>query len=358
MKQLAVVAADTHLRPYTWVAHPGIAGDAYDSWHQLVEYACFYRLPLILLGDIFDSPTPDPLSVEHWLDGLDKLAEHNLKLFYVQGNHEGVPNGMPAWASLSRAKNAVSLHNKVIMFDGVPITGMDFQRSNTIAEVAAGLPDAEICCVHQAWAEVQRVGSTHGSIANLLGKFKLVMTGDYHVRLNTQVPAGRNQVRIHSPGSTALQSLAESDDKFATLLGFRDGELVLEDLALKTRDLYKFEIGTEEDIDRIAAVTLVRTCDKMPIVKIKYAASIPKAAERLGAAFSARSHLFLEAVTQTHVQYVSTGGPVRITIPVAIERLASSPETAELTKQIVDCPQNQLQAFLKKAVAVDATNPS
>lgn len=355
MKYLAIVAADLHLRPYTWVSHPGIAGDAYDSWHQVVDHACFYNRPLILLGDIFDSPTPDPLSVEHWLDGLDKLAQHNLRLFYVQGNHEAVAAGMPAWASMSRAKNAIPLHNRVIMFDGVPVTGMDFQRSNTIEEVAAGLPDASICCAHQAWLEIQRVGSTHGSIAHLLGKYELVMTGDYHVRKNIQVPAGKNSVLIHSPGSTCLQSLAEPADKFATLLGFEDGKFVLEDLELKTRDFYMFEVSLSEDIDRIATTKLITTTDKMPIVRVKYAAEIPKAAERLHAAFASRSHLFLDELRQVSLQQVTVDNVERITVPKAIDVLANDPALAALAKQIVDCPATQLPAFLTKAVQIDAT---
>lgn len=292
---LLIIAADTHLRPITWSRYPELAHDAYDSLRQLGNIAVEHRVPLLLLGDIFDKARPDSESVTVFREVAELLDSKNLPLYYIQGNHD---YATPPWPSVV-ATNARCLHNtRVVLQDGTRIVGLDYQRADELEAAVKGL-DAlrpfDFVCTHQAWAELQGVGNTQGSIT-LFQPGDRVLTGDYHIRKDIAVDVGGGNVYVHSPGSTALQAIDEPEDKYCGVLTRGASGYELESVKLNTRKVYRTTVFTEQDFQSLLQSTFAEQAQK-PILRVTYPDTIADAFSRLVATVGDKAFLFVKQTT-------------------------------------------------------------
>lgn len=90
--------ADLHLTPLTWNDYPGMRGDTYCAWDQIVAWCVANKpLALILGGDIFDKVRPDAESVILFQQGTAKLHEAGIAILAIQGQHE---RSDPPWTQI------------------------------------------------------------------------------------------------------------------------------------------------------------------------------------------------------------------------------------------------------------------
>lgn len=283
-----IVAADLHLRPHAWVKYPELRGDAYVALTALVDKAISLSAPLLLLGDIFDSKRPDSESVSVFIREVQRLRASGFPTYFIQGNHD---LATPPWSAVA----AISLHGRTIRLGDTRIYGLDFTTTPELA-FAQIPPEASILAAHQSWAEVQRVGHTDAHAGMLPATVKMVLTGDYHVT-DTYSSTVRPDVLFVSPGSTCLQAINETPEKFCIVLrvdGLGDGKPQIGFVALPSRNVYRLSVANEAEFAAaMTSLPLVLAAAsrpeqpveiQKPILHIKYSEQIADAATRIAAA--------------------------------------------------------------------------
>lgn len=328
-KPIAIVTADNHLRPVTWNKHPELREDAYHAFEQVISLCLKHNVPLIQLGDLFDRSYPDSLSVSVYMQQMLRLAEANLWMWYIEGNHDAAT---VAWASL--AQNAFPATS--FELSGIDFYGLDFVPAGRFEQALKCLPNGiDVLLTHQAWSDIQPIGHTDGSFS-MIPYGLLLMTGDYHVtqRYEGQAKDG-GAITAYSFGSTAMQKLNESPDKFVGLL-YED--LSVELVQLDTRRFNFVELHTEEHLDSFIQQSQKagvfdgsrgRPQDpriQRPILRVKYADNIPNAFNRLMAACGQLTHLFLEpqnSAVDEIVDVVATPEGAFDTLVTAVKTLAA-----------------------------------
>ena len=125
-----VFGADPHLSRLTWADRPTIVGDAFYSLHQVIGFCLQHGAELALLGDVFDSTRPDSTAVAEACRAMDKMQEAQLRVFYIQGNHE--KEAFTPWMSVHAWPQHID--KKTFRLDGVTYYGLDWRPSRSIKE--------------------------------------------------------------------------------------------------------------------------------------------------------------------------------------------------------------------------------
>lgn len=315
---IAVFTGDNHLRPTTWLKHPTLTDDAYVSWRQIVDFCLQHTLPLILLGDLFDSTRPDSHSVGIYLHGIYRLEQASLPVYYIEGNHDRAD---PPWASLTPWAQPVGEFS----IGGVSAYGVSFTNAVDLAARLATIPaSTQLLLAHQSWLEIQRVGHTDGTFS-MIPRGMTLLTGDYHVCGTYNGTAANGEpVIAHSPGATAMQALNEPASKY---FGVLYSDLTVEWHQLETRTVVSMTLSNITDLTELVQwlpssnpTTTVSVEIQKPILRVRYLDTIPDAFERITAVVGDSYHLFLEPQHQTTTQAID----VSAVVPTAFESLSSA----------------------------------
>lgn len=288
---IAVFTADNHLRPTVWAKHPEIRGDAYYGFNCVVDYCVRYGVPLLQLGDLFDSKRPDSESVMFYQSAVERLAAAGLACYFVQGNHDYTE---PSWATSHPAAVPAT---REFGLSGIKFVGLDYTPPDRLPEAIAGLPATDFVLTHQSWRELQPIGRVDGSLGLFPHGIKL-LTGDYHV---TDTFFGKaasgGDVVAYSPGATAVQRLDESPEKAFGVV-FDDASVAF--VSFPSRAYAKVVVKTENDLTELITkgpaehlLPRASTADK-PVLRVRYPHTIAEAHDRIVAAFVDEYHLFIE----------------------------------------------------------------
>lgn len=297
-KPIAVIAADTHLAPRAWASHPGISGDAYYSFKQIIDFCWESELPLILAGDVFDKTRIDPATISSTRILIERMRKMDRRIHYIQGQHE--LDRIDPWL------NAISdwprhIHAQTAHISGINLYGLDWTPADQVKEEFDKLPPTtDLLVAHQVWKDLmgRNIGDAECSFSDV-PFVHMIATGDYHRHLNF---IATNQqckpVKILSPGSICMQSIDENPAKFIFIL---NDSLVATSHQLKTRQCFRFTINTQEELEiflenNIAQI-IVPQENVAPeiarnIVHVLYLSSIPEAYTRISNALSKKVHLF------------------------------------------------------------------
>ncbi len=317
---IAVIAGDLHLRPTTWAKHPELSGDSYFGLQQVVDAAVKLQVPLILPGDIFDRNRPDSGSVMAFVRQMNRMLHANQPVYCIQGNHD---QANPPWFLVHPW--VTDLHGNSVSIQEVNFYGLAFTPCEDLEAALGAIPvgTAVLIC-HQSWGEVQRIGHTDGSLAQM--PFGLtVFSGDYHIHgMFCGTAENGDDVWLYSPGSMCLQALNEDPAKLFHVLGLGvaegRGALAVESHSLRTRQYVTHTAGTAEEFAQvIQAISKLPPLDHLsvsdealplqirkPILRVRYNDLIPDAFDRLVAAADDRFHLFLEPQRVVETMVVDT----------------------------------------------------
>ncbi len=308
-----MITADLHLAPTTWKDHPQLKGDAYYALAQIVAKTLMYRVPLFLLGDIFDTQRPDSESVRQFCAQMNRLQNDPHDVYFVDGNHDFADPSWPTvhdWPQYLPAE-PVTIH-------GHKIIGLDYTPRGELADKLAAVPaDTSILMTHQAWDELMRIGKTDGSFSQV-HHARYLLTGDFHVCCSWVGQSATGALKVWSPGSTCLQELGESLPKYCLLLVDDNGVLDVEALPLVSRPYAKYRLQTEADLIHLMAnlppahPAEIQTPEAVSflgpfprgILRVRYSDDIPHAYQRL-MTLNEHYHLFLEPVRAGEVEQIS-----------------------------------------------------
>jgi hypothetical protein len=311
MTPLFVFCADLHLEDGAWTTRPGIYGDAYYSFQQIIDYCIKHRLPLILGGDVLEKKQNLARPVAKLCEGLSRMQAADLDVYYIQGNHEYDRNA--PWLSVHPWPK--HLHNKKhFYFKGVKVWGLDWlPRGEIQAAFKEVPPDTDILITHQVWKDLMGdVGRTECSLTDV-HHVRTVLAGDYHVTTVVEsVNAQEQPITLLSPGSTAMQDISEDPQKsFFVICDNGDGSYVFSPQRLLTRRFLGYKVQTQDVLDDLCAGRLAADITAAvsamaaapaeihkPLVRIKFNKDLPDAYVRLAAAVGETAHLFCDVLAE------------------------------------------------------------
>lgn len=321
MQPLGIFAADLQLAPITWVKHPELRGDAYHSLDQLCEQAITHRVPLFLLGDIFDKSHPDAASVQEFCRQMQRMADACIDVYIIRGNHDYTD---PPWPLVSSWPQWIN--GRTIELGGYRFYGLDFTNRGRLADALKEVPlGTDVLLAHQAWAEMQGIGATDGSFADIHHAVWMI-TGDYHVAGVWRGESASGPITVFSPGSTCMQALNEPPEKSCLLVCADKGGLQVNTLVLDTRRFYHYQVTTTELLDQLCAYfTQLPEIEDRPglagraIFRVQFLDSLPDAYKRLMAALgepNRKCHFFPEpqhtapeqVMVQLSAEQIQAGG--------------------------------------------------
>lgn len=312
MQPLFVFCADLHLEDGAWTTRPGIYGDAYYSFEQIVDYCIAERLPLVLGGDVLEKKQNLARPIAKLFASLDRMETAGVPVWYIQGNHEYDRNA--PWLSVHPWPEHIN--KKSLHVDGVNIYGIDWLPRGEIQTAFKEVPpDTGILITHQVWKDFMgNVGRTECELTDVY-HVQTVLAGDFHVtKIAESTNAHGMPIKMLSPGSTAMQDMGESPNKFFFVIGLSESnEIVFEERQLKTRALISHRVETQEALDELCAGRLNReiqeTLDRAvsldlpseiqkPLVRVKFDKNLPDAYLRVVTCVGEQAHLFCEAIAE------------------------------------------------------------
>lgn len=313
MQPLFVFCADLHLEDGAWTTRPGIYGDSYYSFEQIVNYCIERRLPLILGGDVLERKSNLARPITKLCAELTRLQSAQVDVYYIQGNHEYDRNA--PWLSVHPWP--VHLHQNEVQFNGVTVRGLDWLPKGEIQRAFQAVPEkTDILVTHQVWKDFMGgVGRTECELTEV-HHVQTILAGDFHVtKIAESVNAQGKPIKMLSPGSTAMQDMGETPEKFFFVIGRipTTGGIQFVPVKIKTRGLISYRVETQDELDDLCAGRLVREIHgaisdaerdglpeeiRKPLVRIKFDKQLPDAYLRIVTCVGELAHLFCEAITE------------------------------------------------------------
>lgn len=310
MTPLFVFCADLHLEDGAWSSRPSIYGDAYYSFDQIVDYCIAHKLPLIMGGDILEKKQNLARPIAKLCAGLTRLQFADVPVFYIQGNHEYDRNA--PWLSVHPWPQR--LHAVAVNISGVTVYGLDWLPKGEIQVALAEIPEnIDILVTHQVWHDFMGgVGRIECALTDV-HCVQNVLAGDFHITKTVEsVNAQGQPIRMLSPGSTAMQDIGETPEKFFFVVAkTADNNFVFQPQQLKTRPFLKYTVETQEELDELCSGDLARalteateraaaagipTHIQKPLVRIKFSKQLPDAWLRLTTAAADFAHVFCDPI--------------------------------------------------------------
>lgn len=360
---LAIVVGDTHLAERTWANRRTLTGDSFNSFLQATTEAIRRRLPMVLLGDIFDAKNLSSGVLQFFCDQMDKLQEQGIPVYYVQGNHDCV---LPPWPAVHKWPihiNGTVIRLGVLASLQCECYGLDYFPVARYAAELSRIPEtAKVLFTHQAWADFGKMGSSDAAMSQMLPRGITVVTGDLHIAMYSRGTAANGDgVLLMSPGATCMQAINEPQQHFIYEMRLQDdGVVSFDPIPLCTRLVHEFRCTTQAEFD--AAVMQIAGLPKAasvadtwlyaidtPIVRIKYPISVSEDSyvRLVAAATKSGSHLFtdpqLEDVTQSTLSVEDVHTERMSTLSDAINLLEAEPqEVRDLAARMLDQADNVL----------------
>lgn len=312
----AAVFGDVHLKDKVYSNRP-MYGDSYFVFNAAIDIAIENEVKVVILpGDILDKQSNNSKPIAQLKAGLDKLGDAGIDVVYIQGQHCMAD---PPWPSVS--KNAVHLHRNAYEVAGYTIVGIDFQAKENlqdelswVSETLKADPAKTILVMHQVWSPWMpdfTLPQGHlDDVARFIPDLGLLVTGDLHEWKTDRTAEGLIAL---SPGSMCMQSIAEPEDKYVTLLGHCDeyGHDMTVKVRLPTRPFIDWPLlGTVSDIEDV-----IREFDEVfadtqsyceqnslpdemcaPLVRFRYDHSLSGDIHRLEKLVGGRGHIFWKEI--------------------------------------------------------------
>jgi len=322
-----VFCADLHLEDGAWSTRPGIYGDSYYSFKQIVDYCITCKLPLILGGDVLEKKSNSARPIAKLCEGLTQMQDANVPVYYIQGNHEYDRNA--PWLSVHPWP--VHMHEKSFDFGGVKVCGFDWLPRGEIQEAFTRLPtNTAILITHQVWKDFMgNIGRTECDLTDV-HHVQNVLAGDFHVtKVVNGVNAQGEPISMLSPGSTCMQDISESPEKFFFVISRdTDDKIAFTPKKLLTRPFLKYTVETQEELDNLCAGELISAVSaevaaaqaagvpkaiQKPLIRIKFNKQLPDAYLRLLTAVGDTAHVFCDAIVAKTKERVSLEARVKPT---------------------------------------------
>jgi len=357
-----VAMGDMHLKQRIWKSRSRIENDTLFSLFQIVNYCESNDLPLLLLGDFFDTANPSSYEVSFAQQQLSRLKE----VYWIDGNHDYAE---PSWAGVL---NVTNINDELCEIAGLPVYGLGHKPIVSIQErlesLPAGLPSDTMLAMHQLLDLSCRMDGMWNLKAEWVPeRFSRVLMGDYHVTGTW----GNSNTSFHYTGSSAPLSISESPNKSFSLVSSTSISLI----PLVTRPLLHYTVNSYEDLESLlmdselleAMQPIHNTfgfpleIDLAPIVVVKFDPALDHVKSRVEQHCANLAHLWfkplLGAVKDVDLTVSTTGSVDRLALAMKLVDGDISPATVDCLKALIQVNTTQEAAdaihILRQACLAD-----
>lgn len=219
---------------------------------------------LLICGDIFDSPRPDPASVKAMYKFLSRVTDYGVSVIAIHGNHDYPDDRTPNKTPWVDSDNDSMVHSAgEYNIHGLRIKAIHWMPKTKIAEELDAIDNNnpyDILVMHQSCeGMIPDIGKTEVSIAQLAGKARYVAIGDIHITKTIQVASVAGEscaTLIVSSGSIERNSSSEAPDKYVVVSKIIPGQKdcpVVDLIPLKNKEWTTIIIEDEASIALLAA---------------------------------------------------------------------------------------------------------
>jgi hypothetical protein len=276
-----VFVADTHIAATTWKRTPGVYGDSYQAFEQIVAYCADHKdrvAALVLGGDIFDAK-PDSTDVYCFLKGVRLLAKLGVKIVAIQGQH-GRNRELP-WTSIDPYVSWLHGANAVELPGPIHITGFDNMPPDELEVALKGLsPSVDVLVLHQkckgCLPDMGEQVNWDFDPAWVPPHVKVVLMGDVHKPWETT----NGKLHCIYSGSTCMQDIGETPDKSFLVMQL-EGTLPIRREPIKNRPFVSFLLHTEAEF--ALALEKIAKLEPDTLVLVKHDSRIVDIERRLAA---------------------------------------------------------------------------
>ncbi|MCI0421485.1 MAG: metallophosphoesterase [Acidobacteria bacterium] len=304
-KAEAALFADSHLQRSAW-SGSSIRDDSKFALQQIIDWCVRYKPTyLIGAGDLIDRQTNRSEPIHFFQQQLDRLQEARVKFAFIQGQHDADD---PPW--LAGHRWAIHLHKDSIMIGDMDVYGLDYQPAGKLREALEEIPEG--CCdlliAHQGWGEwMGEATLPQADFADLPGHVKRVFSGDLHQYMLRKHKGKEGQTVVCcSPGSTCMQAIDESPDKFFVTM---DEEGAFKQQKLRSRVMLDWPgLLRKDDLERfmseieaaLATATQQGAAQDLPeelltpLIRVTYSHKLEDCVRRVEKVVGRRAYLFFK----------------------------------------------------------------
>ena len=263
---LAYLTADWHLpekkHAGAWTAVTQVYGDAIFALAQIVNLCTQHGAHLLAAGDLFDGPDPEPEVLCEVYSVLRLLGNHDLKCYYVLGNHDRNRDWLAPVGDF-----AIRLDGRVETIPGTnyTVTGLSYRSSvDEFRQSISQLTPTTIGLYHQRWTEFASFypALSGGFAVKDLPANELALCGDIHVNRLIQCDSGPRYAL--SPGALAPQNVTDATE-FNPVVYSIDSKLEVREHVLRSREYVVHQITSLQDAEQaVHELTGIQSQDDLP----------------------------------------------------------------------------------------------
>ena len=202
---------DIHLDPLIWRRHRDITGDAEASWMSFIDHAINLKIPIVIVGDLFDSIDPPTTMVQVFRESMEICQANGVEVFAIQGNHDKrLP--IPWYCAVSPHPRHFG-DGALTTINGIKTVGIDYSTQDVIQERLATITSqidqnpVQVLFLHQAVKQGLKFQDAWNCDINWVpDAIPLVILGDLHAPID--IPRAKGHALY--TGSSHPRSLAEA----------------------------------------------------------------------------------------------------------------------------------------------------
>lgn len=290
-----IASGDLHLNPLIWRKYRQISGDAFYGFTQVVDLGLELYVPIVLVGDIFDSVDPSPDIIRFFRQQMDRCMEDKLPVYVIQGNHDKRPSPWPH--AVHDWPIYIGEGKKNFTINGVSCRGYDYATRDEIQEQLEHLGTLQdlpqVVFLHQAVKQaIPWEGSWNCDLEWVPEKVPLVVMGDIHKEWEAPVRPGQ---MAYYTNATHARNMSELGQKSVLVV---NKDLTCARAPLTSRSVAPVAVSTDEEFDQFTTVLSELVSDTSPLAPVAFVRHTPEFAERVIAASleSQNVHLIREEV--------------------------------------------------------------
>jgi len=316
---------------------------------------------IIMAGDMFESVKPPASCVKELRKYVDEAGKHGIQVLGIEGNHD-IADEKNAWLDACGVSPLDSGDCRPLVIENsagvkISVAGLNYSRPAVMLEQLRELADnarqsggLDIVVLHCALAEmagfrgVELSATDIETILNGTG-CRLVLLGDIHDSKTLQSGA----ILFNYGGSLEMTAMDEQDGKTVTQVDIGPDGCDLSVYPLDTRPVLRFHIGSDEDMDRLAAAAALER-EMLPLALITYEKGVVNVVKRIKSLVeekflyrmvpSESANQLLDLVTQASQQSFERKGALNNLRDVVREDFGFQPESDryQLIMQFVNTP--------------------
>lgn len=259
-KPVFVALGDIHLTNYIWTRHRSITGDAPLGFKAFIDHGIRLHVPIVIVGDLFDSIEPDSSDVELFRTEMDRCRDAKVAVYAIQGNHD---KRATPWYT--------AIHSHVLhVGDGTPFQlgpfqcqAFDYAPKDTIsASIAKIVPKTTIVFLHQYCRQYMPISKSWNFDLDLIS-VPLIIMGDIHAHWSCQTKSGF----AYYTGASHARDITQGGPKRCLMV---DEELGVHPLLLPSRSIERHTFLTKQAITDFAAIYRAPESPLQPVCQLSY----------------------------------------------------------------------------------------